>query len=207
MNNRQLSWTRKYNNNHFIITSRAYFQQNLQSKSKCRKVSSTYWSQFGQNLSSKCMPLLVNIYLVSTLSCVISQKDILCLSLLELLQMCLKMCPSWLAVAWPWILSWHVWIVELWFILLCFIVELVMNLCYDRRAWICMDLRVRIWELWMPGAKYEGPSGCLRGHARARPWTYRGPDLSSPTADALTRSICALCRAIVFFSSPFFLNI
>ena len=27
MNNRQLSWTRKYNNNHFIIASRAYFQQ------------------------------------------------------------------------------------------------------------------------------------------------------------------------------------
>ena len=27
MNNRQLSWTRKYNNNHFIIVSRAYFQQ------------------------------------------------------------------------------------------------------------------------------------------------------------------------------------
>ena len=27
MNNRQLSWTRKYNNNHFIISSRAYFQQ------------------------------------------------------------------------------------------------------------------------------------------------------------------------------------
>ena len=27
MNNRQLSWTWKYNNNHFIIASRAYFQQ------------------------------------------------------------------------------------------------------------------------------------------------------------------------------------
>ena len=27
MNNRKLSWTRKYNNNHFIIASRAYFQQ------------------------------------------------------------------------------------------------------------------------------------------------------------------------------------
>ena len=27
MNNRQLSWTRKYNNNHFIIASRSYFQQ------------------------------------------------------------------------------------------------------------------------------------------------------------------------------------
>ena len=26
MNNRQLSWTRKYYNNHFIIASRAYFQ-------------------------------------------------------------------------------------------------------------------------------------------------------------------------------------
>ena len=26
MNNRQLLWTRKYNNNHFIIVSRAYFQ-------------------------------------------------------------------------------------------------------------------------------------------------------------------------------------
>ena len=29
MNNRQLSWTRKYNNNHLIIASRAYFQQLL----------------------------------------------------------------------------------------------------------------------------------------------------------------------------------
>ena len=27
MNNKQLSWTKKYNNNHFIIASRAYFQQ------------------------------------------------------------------------------------------------------------------------------------------------------------------------------------
>ena len=27
MNNRQLSWTRKYNNNHFILTSSAYFRQ------------------------------------------------------------------------------------------------------------------------------------------------------------------------------------
>ena len=27
MNNRQLSWATKYNNNHFIIASRAYFQQ------------------------------------------------------------------------------------------------------------------------------------------------------------------------------------
>ena len=27
MNNRKLSWTRKYNNNHFIIASRAYFLQ------------------------------------------------------------------------------------------------------------------------------------------------------------------------------------
>ena len=36
MNNRQLSWTRKYNNNHFIIASRAYFQHST---------PTTRWSQ------------------------------------------------------------------------------------------------------------------------------------------------------------------
>ena len=43
MNNRQLSWTKKYNNNHFIIASRAYFQQ-LRNKYVGQKVvSQAYW--------------------------------------------------------------------------------------------------------------------------------------------------------------------
>ena len=69
-----------------------------------------------------------------------------------------------------------------WYQQLLFTCDIVLH---DRRACICMDLRVQIWDMWMPRAKYECPSGCVCGHGRTRPWTYRGADLRSPAVDAL----------------------
>ena len=43
MNNRQLSWTRTYNNNHFIIASRAYFQQSPTCTRVSNLVHITMW--------------------------------------------------------------------------------------------------------------------------------------------------------------------
>ena len=49
LNNRQLSWTRKYNNNHFIIASRAYFQQEVS------RPLGVYYHQVSVNMKLTCI--------------------------------------------------------------------------------------------------------------------------------------------------------
>ena len=57
MNNRQLSWTRKYNNNHFIIASRAYFQQKGSLPSEpAQRIARTLPGETAHSRTA-CMPL------------------------------------------------------------------------------------------------------------------------------------------------------
>ena len=65
MNNRQLSWTSKYNNNHFIIASRAYFQQSPTCSRVNNLVHITMWLQWIQHPSALIISCLWESLLVN----------------------------------------------------------------------------------------------------------------------------------------------
>lgn len=56
----------------------------------------------------------------------------------------------------------------------------------------------------MSERQYEGPSGCIRGRARARPRTYRRSDLPNPTnrSTKVSRSRVRVCLSVLESFSP-----